>query len=103
MPSVIFIANLAASVFWLLSSVAWVWAVQITPPLRKAEFGAPDGIVVASGPNGGLSVGGALVESYEKIAKYNREVMFRNRTAAGLSAAGALCAAVAVGLPAIVA
>ncbi len=95
---VVTIAALSAilsAILWLASSFAWLWAVRIDPPLVKATVSAPNAIIMSDGPKGEISFGGTRMPNFAALDSYNKEVGFRNRVAAYISAAGAFFSAVA--------
>lgn len=90
------VLGLLSAVLWMASSVAWAFAANVDAPLARAKHGAPNSIVVTSGPHAELSIGGVKVANFEELDRYNRRVAGHNKVAAWISAAAAVASGAAV-------
>lgn len=95
----IWVGYLSAAL-WIASSGFWIWSAFTPPPIKKHPKGRDNAIVIFDSPEDGdwLSVNGMTPPNADAFFSYQRSLMFRNAIAGCLSAAGALCAAVAIAL-----
>lgn len=90
----------ASGVLWLLSSFAWAWSAFAKSPVKRNPHGRSSRGVewfdnVPEGEE--MSVNGLMLPNADEFSAHQSKMAWRNTLAAGLSAAAAILACLAVG------
>lgn len=89
----VFTFALVSGILWVLSSAAWVWSAKTEFPLERHPAGQRDGLLWG---DEGMAIGEFRTPAFAAVQNYQRTVWVRNAWAAGLSAAAAFAACVAL-------
>ena len=89
----------ASGLLWLLSSFAWAWSAFSKSPVRRNPHGRSSRGIEwfdAVPEDEAMSFNGLILPNADEFSAYQRKVAWRNTLAAGLSAAAAILACLAV-------
>ncbi|RCI79533.1 hypothetical protein DNK03_08170 [Brucella anthropi] len=83
---------------WVISSVAWIWAACVKPPIEPHPNGN-DQTFIFGDTLEESSMFGSRIPSFSSQIGYYKKTAFRNTIAAVVSAAAAIFAALALWFP----